>query len=68
MTAACEYVVFKGSPNPDSPAFGPDEKCGEPADPGSDFCTRHAWVDEYAEDFIAAREDIWPEFYEENCE
>ncbi len=37
----CGFVMHRGSRNPDSPAFGPDETCGEEAAPGSDRCPRH---------------------------
>lgn len=38
----CAFVVHHGSRNPDSPAFGPDDVCGEDSMPGGDYCERHA--------------------------
>ena len=38
----CEYVIFHGSPNPDSSNFGPDEYCEEDGDHDG-FCEAH-WV------------------------
>jgi hypothetical protein len=37
----CAYVTSRGSRNPDSPAFGPNDLCGEFALPGSEYCAAH---------------------------
>lgn len=40
----CEFVIFRGSPNPESANFGPDEQCEEDGDIDG-FCKAHApWV------------------------
>lgn len=39
--ARCDAVVFRGSLDPDSASFGPDEYCDADAEPGSDRCARH---------------------------
>lgn len=40
----CAFVIFSGSPNPDSANFGPDEQCEEDALPGEDYCDSHYWA------------------------
>lgn len=40
----CEVIVFHGSRNPDSTAYGPDEQCENDAAPGSRVCVVHAYV------------------------
>lgn len=37
----CEFVIFSGSPNPDSANFGPPEFCEEYAEPGESYCSAH---------------------------
>lgn len=37
----CSAVTFRGSRNPDSPLFGPDEHCERAALPGADRCAYH---------------------------
>jgi hypothetical protein len=37
----CAFVVFVGSPNPESSRFGPDEMCEYDAEPGQDYCSGH---------------------------
>ena len=37
----CSFVVFTGSPNPDSPRFGPDEFCEGDAIDGTGYCAAH---------------------------
>lgn len=41
----CEFVIFHGSPNPESANFGPDEYCEEVGDHDG-FCEAHwVWMD-----------------------
>ena len=43
---ACAFVVHYGSRNPDSPSFGPHERCEGYATPWSEYCEAHGGGDE----------------------
>jgi hypothetical protein len=44
QVAQCEAITMAGSPNPDSPMFGPAEQCQNDALPGSRVCAEHGYV------------------------
>ena len=44
----CRYVIYTGSPTWADPA-NPTELCGEPCDPGQEFCPAHNNDDEEQE-------------------
>jgi hypothetical protein len=37
-------IIFRGSRNPDSTAYGPDEQCENDVVPGSTVCAEHGYV------------------------
>lgn len=39
----CEAITLRGSRNPDSAAYGPDERCEHDALPGSTMCAEHGY-------------------------
>lgn len=41
----CPFVIYRGSRDPDSGRFGPDEVCDEPVlDAVGVYCDAHAWA------------------------
>ena len=40
----CEVITIRGSRNPDSAAYGPDEQCENDAVAGQTVCAEHAYV------------------------
>lgn len=40
----CEAIIFRGSRNPDSTAYGPDETCDKDVVPGSTVCDEHSYI------------------------